>query len=83
MKQRIITGIIILLAVSVYSHGSIGGAVLAFLVAGTIPGTAATVPFWLMMTLYCLAITILVTNFVEDLFSFRRRMISNRRSTSS
>ncbi len=83
MKQRIITGIILLLAVSIYSNGSIGGALLAFLVAGTIPGTSATVPFWMMMTLYCFAITVLVTHFVEDLFSLRRRMTSNRRSTSS
>lgn len=53
-------------------HQSTASALLAFFVTGHIPGTSWTIPFWGMMALYCLLITILVTNYVEEALAFRR-----------
>ncbi len=47
-------------------------AVLSLLVTGHIPGTGLTIPFWAMMTGYCLLITLIVTLYVEDAFVFVR-----------
>lgn len=50
----------------------IASAVLSLLVTGHIPGTSWTLPFWMMMAMYCLLITAIVTRYVEDTLTIRR-----------
>ena len=45
-------------------------AILSLLVTGHIPGTTLTIPFWAMIVVYCLLITMIITLYVEDALSF-------------
>jgi hypothetical protein len=47
-------------------------ALLSLLITGHLPGTSWAIPFWAMMAIYCLLITVIVTRYVEDAFAFRR-----------
>lgn len=53
-------------------HQSTASALLSLLVTGHIPGTSWTIPFWMMMAIYCLLITAIVTRYVEEALAFRR-----------
>jgi hypothetical protein len=70
-KVVVIIGGTILIMLAAW-HQSTASALLAFFVTGHIPGTTWTIPFWGMMAFYCLLITILVTNYVEEALTFRR-----------
>lgn len=50
----------------------LGSAVLGLLIAGQIPGTAYSIPFWAMMAIYCLLITALLTWYIEKLIQIKR-----------
>ena len=61
-----------LLVMLVAWHQSTVSVLLELLIAGHIPGTSLTIPFWAMMAVYCLLITALLTRYIEDAFAFRR-----------
>jgi len=70
-KVILILGGTILIMLTAW-HQSTVSALLSLLVTGHIPGTSWTIPFWVMMGIYCLLITALVTYYVEDALAFRR-----------
>ena len=70
MKKSIIIAICSFSAILVITHSDILMPLVSFLMTGLIPGTSLVVPFWAMMALYCLAITVIVTLYIEDFFSF-------------
>ena len=72
MKKAIVTTIVSLIAALLVTQDHISASVVSFLVAGAIPGTSMSVPFWAMLSFYCLAITIIVTVFVETTFIAHR-----------
>lgn len=61
-----------LLIMLIVWHQSTVSALLDLLITGHIPGTAFTIPFWAMMAVYCLLITLLMTRYIEEAFAFRR-----------
>lgn len=69
MKKVIITSAILAIVI-VLSRDIILNGLLLFLFAGVIPGLNITLPFWVMLTFYCLLITGIVTLYVEGIFDF-------------
>ena len=69
MKQYIIPPITSLIVTFAITNGDVMPAILNFLIAGAIPGTTFNLPFWLMMSIYCLAITAIVTRCLEAFFA--------------
>lgn len=77
MGNKTIAGIIA--GIVVVSYQMATGAFTRFIVAGIIPGTAHALPAWAMFGLCCLAITWIVTLFVEDfIVTLRRRASLNQ-----
>lgn len=63
--------IITLLAIALYlvlTRSFIGDVLLDFFLLGRIPGTSRLIPAWFMMVVYCGAITVLVTHYIESTF---------------
>lgn len=72
-RQKLIFVLIALAIGAAFSIRGVAGAVMAFLVAGQIPGTHLSVPFWVMMAGYCAIISLLVTYQVENAIKTRRQ----------
>lgn len=70
-KVLFVIGITILIMLIAW-HQSTVSALLSVLITGHIPGTSWTVPFWGMMAIYCLLITVIVTHYVEEALTLRR-----------
>ena len=68
MKKRFIIGIASFIVILAVSNGEIMNAILNLVLVGVIPGTSLSVPYWAMMTIYCLVISLLVTYCVERAF---------------
>lgn len=68
MKKALLSTIVSFVTVMLITQDRLAASVMGFLLAGAIPGTTATVPFWVMLAFYCLAITAIITVFVEDNF---------------
>lgn len=69
MKKPIIL-IALIVGIIVLSYDTIINGLLLFLLAGVIPGINVTLPFWVMLALYCLLITAVVTLYIEGVFDF-------------
>lgn len=69
MKRAILATIASFFATIMITHSDTMVIVLNFLVAGVVPGTSIVVPFWAMMALYCLVITMVTTLYVESLIA--------------
>ena len=72
MKKRITIGIASCIIIIAVSNGKILNAILNLLIVGIVPGTSYSVPYWAMMAIYCLIITLLVTYWVEKAFQLHR-----------
>ena len=72
MKKVIVVIGSTLLIMLVAWHQSTVSVLLELFIAGHIPGTSITVPFWAMMAIYCLLITVVMTLYIEEAFAFRR-----------
>lgn len=68
MKKALLSTIVSFVTVMLITQDRLAASVVGFLMAGAIPGTTATVPFWIMLTVYCLAITAVITMFAETTF---------------
>lgn len=73
MKKKVVTISIGLVAIFIFTRSQVTSSIIGFLLAGAIPGTSLFLPFWMMMMLYCLTITFIVTAYVEQLFTFTYR----------
>jgi hypothetical protein len=72
VKKVIVVVGVTLIIMLVAWHQSTVSVLLELFIAGHIPGTSVTIPFWVMMAVYCLLITLLMTNYIEEAFAFRR-----------
>jgi len=61
-----------LLVMLIAWHQSTVSGLLELFIAGRVPGTSLTIPFWVMIAVYCLLITALMTRYIEEAFAFRR-----------
>jgi len=77
MKKYLLPPLASIIATYAITHGGVASSLTNLFIAGIIPGTHFVLPFWLMMVLYCLAITIIVTVYVETI------LISSRTSRIS
>ena len=71
MKNRVIIGIAGSLVAIAIINGKVLNLLLSFFLVGVVPGTSYSVPYWLMMILYCFGITILITYVVEKAYTVR------------
>ena len=74
MKNRVIISIAGSLLLIAITNGKVLNSLLSFLLVGVVPGTSYSVPYWLMMALYCVGITILITYAVEKIYSVRHNI---------
>lgn len=72
MKKVIIVIVGTLAIMLLAWHQSTASVLLELFIAGHVPGTSLTIPFWAMMATYCLLITALLTHYIEEAFAFRR-----------
>ena len=69
MKKIVIISAVLAVAI-VLSRDILLNGLLLFLFAGVVPGLNITLPFWVMLALYCLLITGIITLYVEGVFDF-------------
>lgn len=72
MKKAILSTIISFVAILLITQDRLAAATLGFLMTGAVPGTSANIPFWAMLAFYCLAITAIITIYVEKTFILPR-----------
>ena len=65
MKKFVIAVAICLAVGIVASPTALANALLSFILLGTVPGTHITVPFWMLMAIYCGLIALIITDFVD------------------
>lgn len=91
MKKDLIPPLVSLVAVLVITQGKLTSSLVNLLIAGVIPGTSLVLPPWTMMSVYCLAITVIVTLYLEGALGKARanrnakqhkRQLPRRRFTS-
>ena len=67
MNQRTVSATIIAISAILLLGGKVLNIILSFALTGVIPGTHIVIPYWAMISLYCLAITAIVTPYLEHL----------------
>lgn len=72
-KKRLFYVIASILVLGVLLDGAAMNVLLNILIAGVVPGTHLSVPYWAMLTLYCLVITAIATWAVECYFGYKRQ----------
>jgi len=91
MKKDFIPPLVSLVAVLAITQGKFTSSLVNLLIAGVIPGTSLILPSWTMIAIYCLAITAIVTLYLEGTFGKVRihrtakqhkRQLPRRRFTS-
>ena len=91
MKKDFIPPLISLVAVLAITQGEFTSSLINLLIAGVIPGTSLVLPSWTMMIVYCLAITVILTLYLEGTLDKARadrnarqhkRQLPRRRFTS-
>lgn len=91
MKKDFIPPLVSLVAVLAITQGKFTSSLLNLLIAGVIPGTSLVLPSWTMMIVYCLAITTIITLYLEGALGKARvnhtakqhkRQLPRRRFTS-
>ncbi|MGB4762839.1 MAG: hypothetical protein WBP12_05805 [Candidatus Saccharimonas sp.] len=71
-KKKVIIGISSIIMLVVLTSNGFVNALIGFLLVGAIPGTNATIPFWAMVTIWCLVIAAIITVYVESTIGFIR-----------
>ena len=69
MKKAFLTTLYSFIAAILITRSDLVASVIAFLMTGTVPGTSLNIPFWAMMAIYCLCITVILTVYIEDIFA--------------
>jgi hypothetical protein len=77
MKGFFIISVLLVIIAALLSN-EVMNALLMFLLAGSIPGTSYSVPYWFMMALYCTVIALLVAHYIERVIAHRHTRISAR-----
>lgn len=65
MKKDFVPPLVSLVAVLALTQGKFTSSLINLLIAGVIPGTSLVLPSWTMMIVYCLAITAIITLYLE------------------
>lgn len=79
MKKGLVATAISFIAAMTIVHGEFSVTMLNFLLAGVIPGTSTALPSWVMLTLYCLIITVIATLYIESVIvDIRERRATNQ-----
>lgn len=78
MKKYLLPPTISLVSVFAITHDDFIDSIFNFLIAGAIPGTFISLPFWLMIAIYCLTITAIVTFYLETTLVTRRANKASR-----
>lgn len=71
-RKKIIIATVVITALAAFTSNGAVNALIGFVLVGAIPGTTATVPFWLMVAIWCLTITAVITIYVESTIGFIR-----------
>ena len=74
MKTRYIIGIVSSIGILAFLYGKFMNTLLNLFLLGLIPGTSYTIPYWAMMVLYCVIITMIITVWVESIFNLHREI---------
>ena len=69
MKKYILPPIISFVAIIVIVQDGYAAPVTNLLIAGVIPGTSYVLPSFVMIALYCICITVIITIYVDSMFS--------------
>lgn len=83
MKKKLITIAIIICAVlALLSIDGIANALIGFTLAGVLPGTHISLPFWVMVAFWCLVITAVITIYIETTTNIIRsqKQLDSRRT---
>lgn len=72
MKKYLLPPAISLALIFVITHDDFASSLINFFIAGVIPGTVISLPFWAMIAMYCLTITAIVTIYLETTLITRR-----------
>lgn len=70
------SSLIILSLIALYlvlTRTFVGDLLLDLFLLGRVPGTSRFIPAWFMMVVYCGAITVLVTHYIESTFKATRK----------
>jgi hypothetical protein len=65
MKKRLVLVVTSIMLLGLLLDGVAMNLLLNLLIAGVIPGTHVSIPYWAMMTVYCLGITAVIAWVVE------------------
>lgn len=91
MKKDFVPPLISLVAVLAITQSKFTSSLTNLLIAGVVPGTSLVLPPWTMMIVYCLAITAVITLYLEGALGKARsarnakqhkRQLPRRRFTS-
>lgn len=91
MKKDFIPPLVSLVAVLTITQGKFTSSLINLLIAGVVPGTSLVLPPWTMMIVYCLAITAIITLYLEGALGrarstrnakLHKRKLPRRRFTS-
>ena len=69
MKKNLLPPIISFVAIIIIVQDGYAAPITNFLIAGVVPGTSFILPSFVMMALYCLCIVLIVTMYVEGMFT--------------
>ena len=72
-KKDLVFVVTSIMLLGVLLDGAAMNLLLNFFIAGVVPGTQLSVPYWAMMTIYCLAITAIATWAIELYFAYRTK----------
>jgi protein-S-isoprenylcysteine O-methyltransferase Ste14 len=78
MKKDYIPPLVSLVAVLAITQGEFTSSLISLLIAGVVPGTSFVLPSWMMMTVYCLAITAIITLYLEGALGKGRAQRSSK-----
>ncbi len=80
MKNFIVTSTAVVFVLMLLGQGQIMNAILNLILTGSLPGTSIAMPFWVMIALYCTAISLMVTWYAEALIAAHRdRKLASKR----
>ena len=72
MKKKVFAVLGVVCIITILTHNPLSTVLINFLLIGVIPGVHIVIPFWIMMGVYCLLITLITTFYIEDLLATRR-----------
>lgn len=80
MKKLFFLSVLAVIVVALVSS-DVMNALLMFFLAGSIPGTSYSVPYWFMMAVYCTIIALMVAHYVERAIIHHHTRVAARRGT--